>query len=134
MSATPWWRPRGPRMPWVAAVLMCAVLLSAALFIRRSALESSSLVTRGMANVLMLAGLEAFRDARAPRARQALEAFLAAHREGGLRFVAVIEDTRVLASAGEGSVGDLLLQDGPPLLTEGSRARLIHRLRRPRPP
>ncbi|MFP2913275.1 histidine kinase dimerization/phospho-acceptor domain-containing protein, partial [Pyxidicoccus sp. 3LFB2] len=133
MSATPWWRPRAPRMPWVAAVLMCVVLLSAALFIRRSAMASSSLVTRGMSNVLMLAGFEAFRDFPGPPSQQALEAFLAAHREGGLRFVAVAEGTQVLASAGEGSVGNLLQQEGPPLLTEGSRSRLIHRLRRPRP-
>jgi two-component system sensor histidine kinase HydH len=134
MSATSWWR-RGPLMPWGAAVLMCAVLLSAALFIRRSALESSSLVKRGMANVLMLAGVEAFRDSTGVPSQEAIEAFLAAHRDGGLRYVAIVEDGKVLASAGEGSVGDLVLQqDGPQLRLDGSRAQLVHRLRRPRPP
>lgn len=122
-------------MAWVAAALICTVLLSAALFIRRSALESSSLVTRGMSNVLMLAGVEAFRDSVGLPAQEAIEAFLEAHREGGLRYVAIVQDGQVLASAGEGSVGDLvLMQDGPQLRMEGSRARLIHRLRRPRPP
>ncbi|QSQ25562.1 two-component sensor histidine kinase [Pyxidicoccus parkwayensis] len=134
MSATSWWR-RGPRMLWVAAVLMCAVLMSAAFFIRSSAMESSSLVTRGMANVLMLAGVEAFRDSVGTPSQEALDAFLASHREGGLRYVAIVQDGKVLISSGEGSVGEIIAQqDGPQLRMEGSRAQLMHRLRRPRPP
>ncbi|MFP2930480.1 sensor histidine kinase [Pyxidicoccus sp. 3LG] len=131
MSATPWWRPRGPRLPWVAAALMCAVLMSAALFIRSTALESSSLVARGMANVLVLAGLEAFRDTKGPPSQAALESFLEAHREGGLRYIAVFEDKQVIASAGQGPSGDF--QEGPDLQVKNGRARLMHRLRR-RPP
>ncbi|MFY2557145.1 sensor histidine kinase [Corallococcus terminator] len=118
-------------MPWVAAGLMCAVLLSAVLFIRRSAMESSSLVVRGMANVLMLAGLEAFREGSGPPSQQALDAFLAANQEGGLRYVAIIEDGKVLESAGEGSLGEI--QDGPLLRIEAGRGRFIHRLRKPKP-
>lgn len=131
MSGASRWRPRGPWMPWVAAGLMCAVLLSAVLFIRRSAMESSSLVVRGMANVLMLAGLEAFREGTGPPSQQALDAFLAANQEGGLRYVAIIEDGKVLESAGEGSLGEI--QDGPLLRIEAGRGRFIHRLRKPRP-
>ncbi|CAM4337124.1 sensor histidine kinase KdpD [Myxococcus xanthus] len=133
VSGAPWWRPLGPRAPWVAAVLMCAVLISAALFIRNTALESSALVTRGMANVIMVAGFEAFRDTEGLPDPSALNAFLAAHREGGLRYVAVVDDDQVLASAGEVKLGRLLLHEGSPLVVEGARARLVSRLRRPRP-
>ena len=131
MSGASHWRPRGPWMPWVAAGLMCAVLLSAVLFIRRSAMESSSLVVRGMANVLMLAGLEAFREGSGVPSQQALDSFLEANREGGLRYVAIIEDGKVLESAGEGSLGEI--QDGPLLRIEAGRGRFIHRLRKPKP-
>ncbi|MCP3164204.1 sensor histidine kinase [Myxococcus qinghaiensis] len=131
MSGASRWRPRGPWMPWVAAGLMCAVLLSAVLFIRRSAMESSSLVVRGMANVLMLAGLEAFREGTGVPSQQSLDAFLEANREGGLRYVAIIEDGKVLESAGEGSLGEI--QDGPLLRIEAGRGRFIHRLRKPKP-
>ncbi|WP_240356254.1 MULTISPECIES: sensor histidine kinase [Myxococcus] len=131
MSGVSRWRPRGPWMPWVAAGLMCAVLLSAVLFIRRSAMESSSLVVRGMANVLMLAGLEAFREGTGVPSQQSLDAFLAANQEGGLRYVAIIEDGKVLESAGEGSLGEI--QDGPLLRIEAGRGRFIHRLRKPKP-
>ncbi|WP_223750018.1 MULTISPECIES: sensor histidine kinase KdpD [unclassified Myxococcus] len=119
-------------MPWVAAGLMCAVLLSAVVFIRRSALESSSLVVRGMANVLMLAGVEAFREGTGVPSQQALEAFLNTHQEGGLRYVAIVEDGQVLASAGVGSLGKI--EDGTQLRFEEGRGRFIHRLRKPRPP
>ncbi|MCK8503132.1 sensor histidine kinase [Myxococcus fulvus] len=119
-------------MPWVAAGLMCAVLLSAVVFIRRSALESSSLVVRGMANVLMLAGVEAFREGTGVPSQQALEAFLNTHQEGGLRYVAIVEDGQVLASAGVGSLGKI--EDGTQLRIEEGRGRFIHRLRKPRPP
>ncbi|MCY0995775.1 ATP-binding protein [Myxococcus sp. MISCRS1] len=119
-------------MPWVAAGLMCAVLLSAVVFIRRSALESSSLVVRGMANVLMLAGVEAFREGTGVPSQQALEAFLNTHQEGGLRYVAIVEDGQVLASAGVGSLGKI--EDGTQLRVEEGRGRFIHRLRKPRPP
>ncbi|WP_426731519.1 sensor histidine kinase [Myxococcus faecalis] len=119
-------------MPWVAAGLMCAVLLSAVVFIRRSALESSSLVVRGMANVLMLAGVEAFREGTGVPSQQALEAFLNTHQEGGLRYVAIVEDGQVLASAGIGSLGKI--EDGTQLRFEEGRGRFIHRLRKPRPP
>ncbi|NTX36960.1 two-component sensor histidine kinase [Myxococcus sp. CA033] len=131
MSGASRWRPRGPWMPWVAAGLMCAVLLSAVLFIRRSAMESSSLVVRGMANVLMHSGLEAFREGSGPPSQQSLDAFLAANQEGGLRYVAIIEDGRVLESSGEGSLGEI--QDGPLLRIEAGRGRFIHRLRKPKP-
>ncbi|WP_043711490.1 sensor histidine kinase [Corallococcus macrosporus] len=117
----------------MAAVLMCAVLMSAALFIRSTALESSALVARGMANVIMVAGFEAFRDAEGLPGPSALDAFLASHREGGLRYVAVMDDDQVLASAGEGKLGRLLFQESSPLVVEGARARLVHRIRRPRP-
>ncbi|WNZ58889.1 hypothetical protein QEG98_22400 [Myxococcus sp. MxC21-1] len=123
MSGAPWWRPLGPRAPWVAAVLMCAVLMSAALFIRNTALESSALVTRGMANVIMVAGFEAFRDTEGLPDPSALNAFLASHREGGLRYVAVMDDDQVLASAGEEMLGRLLFHEGSPLVVEGARAR-----------
>ncbi|MCP3064278.1 ATP-binding protein [Myxococcus sp. K38C18041901] len=120
-------------MPWVAAGLMCAVLLSAVVFIRRSALESSSLVVRGMANVLMLAGLEAFREGTGVPSQQALESFLNTHQDGGLRYVAIVEDGQVLASAGVGSLGKI--EDGTQLRFEEGRGRFIHRLRKPpRPP
>ncbi|MFY1830616.1 sensor histidine kinase [Myxococcus fulvus] len=119
-------------MPWLAAGLMCAVLLSAVVFIRRSALESSSLVVRGMANVLMLAGVEAFREGTGVPSQQALEAFLNTHQEGGLRYVAIVEDGQVLASAGVGSLGKI--EDGTQLRFEEGRGRFIHRLRKPRPP
>lgn len=132
MSGPARWRPRGPWMPWVAAGLMCAVLLSAVVFIRRSALESSSLVVRGMANVLMLAGVEAFREGTGVPSQQALEAFLNTHQEGGLRYVAIVEDGQVLASAGVGSLGKI--EDGTQLRFEEGRGRFIHRLRKPRPP
>ncbi|MCP3137798.1 two-component system sensor histidine kinase NtrB [Pyxidicoccus xibeiensis] len=132
MSGAPWWRPRGPRLPWVAAALMCAVLLSAAWFIRASALESSSLVTRGMANVIGMAAFEAFRDFNGPPSQQALDGFLAANRDGGLRYVAVYEDKQVLAAAGERSPGEF--REGPDLKLEGGRVRFMHRLRRPRFP
>lgn len=132
MSGPVRWRPRGPWMPWVAAGLMCAVLLSAVVFIRRSALESSSLVVRGMANVLMLAGVEAFREGTGVPSQQALEAFLNTHQEGGLRYVAIVEDGQVLASAGVGSLGKI--EDGTQLRFEEGRGRFIHRLRKPRPP
>ncbi|AEI67704.1 sensor histidine kinase [Corallococcus macrosporus] len=112
---------------------MCAVLMSAALFIRSTALESSALVARGMANVIMVAGFEAFRDAEGLPGPSALDAFLASHREGGLRYVAVMDDDQVLASAGEGKLGRLLFQESSPLVVEGARARLVHRIRRPRP-
>ncbi|AKF81380.1 two-component system, NtrC family, sensor histidine kinase HydH [Myxococcus fulvus] len=111
---------------------MCAVLLSAVVFIRRSALESSSLVVRGMANVLMLAGVEAFREGTGVPSQQALEAFLNTHQEGGLRYVAIVEDGQVLASAGVGSLGKI--EDGTQLRFEEGRGRFIHRLRKPRPP
>ncbi|AKQ65792.1 sensor histidine kinase [Myxococcus hansupus] len=133
MRDAPWWRPLGPRAPWVAALLMCAVLMSAALFIRSTALESSALVARGMANVIMVAGFEAFRDADGLPDQAALDAFLASHREGGLRYVAVLEEAQPLVSAGAGKVGTRDIQDGSPLRVEGARARLIHRIRRPRP-
>ncbi len=133
MSGAPWWRPLGPRAPWVAAVLMCAVLMSAALFIRSTALESSALVARGMANVIMVAGFEAFRDADGLPDQAALDAFLASHQGGGLRYVAVLDDEQPLVSAGEGKVGIRDIQEGSPLVVEGARARLIHRIRRPRP-
>ncbi|MBZ4420848.1 sensor histidine kinase KdpD [Myxococcus sp. RHSTA-1-4] len=133
MSGAGRWRPRGPWMPWAAAVLMCAVLLSAALFSRRTAQEAYSLVARGMATVLTSAGIEAFRNDRGPPTQAELDAFLAAHQAGGLRFVAILEDSRVLVSAGQGSVGDITPEPGPQLRLDGGRARLMHRLRRPRP-
>jgi two-component system sensor histidine kinase HydH len=125
-------RPRGPWIPWVAAVLMCAVLLAAALFIRSTVRQSSSLVARGMANILVLAGFEAFREAGRPPSQEALQAFLDAHREGGLRYVAVVEEGRVLVSAGESALG--AIQQDEPLRLENGRARIVHRLRSPRPP
>jgi two-component system sensor histidine kinase HydH len=125
-------RPRGPWIPWVAAVLMCGVLLAAALFIRSTVRESSSLVARGMANVLALAGLEALRDARRPPSQEALAAFLEAHREGGLRYVAVVEEGRVLVSAGQSTLG--AIGQDEPLKLENGRARVVHRLWRPRSP
>ncbi|WP_342381654.1 ATP-binding protein [Myxococcus stipitatus] len=126
-----WRRPVGPWMPWALVGLMCAVLLSTVLFIRRSAVEASSLVVRGMANVLMHTGLDAFREGTGPPTQQALQAFLEAHQEGGLRYVAILEDGRVLASVGEGSLGEI--QDGPQLRIEKGKGRFIHRLRKPRP-
>ncbi|WXH34008.1 Sensor protein ZraS [Myxococcus stipitatus] len=127
---TRWRRPLGPWMPWALVGLMCAVLLSTVLFIRRSAVEASSLVVRGMANVLMHAGLDAFREGTGPPTQQALQAFLETHQEGGLRYVAIIEDGRVLTSVGEGSLGDI--QDGSQLRIEKGKGRFIHRLRKPR--
>jgi len=118
-------------MPWVAAALMCAVLLAAAFIIRRSALESSTLVVRGMSTVMMNAGLEAFREGTGVPSQQQLDAFLEAHREGGLRYVAIFEDGRVMASAGVGSVGEY--QEGLVMRIEGGRGRVIHRLRKPKP-
>jgi two-component system sensor histidine kinase HydH len=122
-------RPRGPWIPWVAAVLMCGVLLAAALFIRSTVRESSSLVARGMANVLALAGLEALRDAGRPPGQEALAAFLEAHREGGLRYVAGGAGAGVGGAEHPGAIG----QDAP-LKLENGRARVVHRLWRPRPP
>ncbi|MCE9670405.1 ATP-binding protein [Myxococcus stipitatus] len=131
MSGGARWRPLGPWMPWVAAALMCAVLLAAAFIIRRSALESSTLVVRGMSTVMMNAGLEAFREGTGVPSQQQLDAFLEAHREGGLRYVAIFEDGRVMASAGVGSVGEY--QEGLVMRIEGGRGRVIHRLRKPKP-
>ncbi|MCP3100870.1 ATP-binding protein [Myxococcus sp. K15C18031901] len=131
MSGGTRWKPLGPWMPWMAAALMCAVLLSAALILRRSALESSTLVVRGMATVMMNAGLEAFREGTGVPSQQQLDAFLEAHREGGLRYVAIFDDGRVVESAGEGSVGEY--QEGLVMRIEGGRGRVIHRLRKQKP-
>ncbi|NMO15142.1 two-component sensor histidine kinase [Pyxidicoccus fallax] len=133
MSGPARWRPRGPWMPWAAAVLMCAVLLSAALFSRSTANEAYSLVARGMATVLTGAGIEAFRHSHGLPTQADLDAFLEAHQAGGLRYVAIMEDSRVLVSAGEGSIEGIPLDAGPQLYLEDGRARFVHRIRRSRP-
>ncbi len=120
--------------PWqaalIAALLVAAVLFGSALIIRSSVREASELTALGMGEALAVAGEEAFSSDAWPPDSALLQEFLDARSEDGLRYVGILTpDGTVLASAGEPLGASL--EQGVLQQIDG-RARVVHRLRRPR--
>jgi two-component system sensor histidine kinase HydH len=118
--------PQGWWAPIAAAVLACAVLMTAAVLIYRGVRDASLLVARGMGEALELAGRESLGGPHYPPDDAALRAFVDAQAPDGLRYAALVgDDGQVTAHAGEPQ--GTQTEDGLQLL-EG-RARLVGRLR-----